>query len=277
MTAALVITGFATVMGLAVGSFLNVVVYRVPAGLSVVAPASACPRCGHAIRARDNVPVLSWALLGGRCRDCTAPISARYPLVELATAALFALVVVRFGPALAAARDGRSAAVATIELVAMLYLMSISVALTLIDLDVHRLPNAIVLPAYPVLAALLLATSALSGDWGSLLRAGVGLVVLGGVYLLLALVVPGGMGLGDVKLAGVLGLVLAYLGWGPLAVGAFGAFVLGGTFAIGLMVVGRARRGSGIPFGPWMLGGAWLGVFSGQSLLDGYLRIIGLA
>jgi leader peptidase (prepilin peptidase)/N-methyltransferase len=277
VTAAVMVVGFAAATGLAIGSFLNVVVHRVPAGLSVVAPASACPRCGHEIRARDNVPVLSWAVLRGRCRDCAAPISVRYPLVELATAALFALVVLRFGPALLAATDAREAAVATTVLVAMLYLMAVSVALTLIDLDVHRLPNAIVLPAYPVLAALLTAASALSGDWGALLRAGVGLAVLGGGYLALALVVPGGMGLGDVKLAGVLGLSLAYLGWGPLAVGAFGAFLLGGSFAIGLMVAGRAKRGSGIPFGPWMLGGAWLGVFIGQSVLDGYLRIIGLA
>lgn len=277
MTAAVMVVGFAAATGLAIGSFLNVVVHRVPAGLSVVAPASACPRCGHAIRARDNVPVLSWAVLRGQCRDCAEPISVRYPLVELATAALFALVVLRFGPALLAATDAREAAVATAVLVAMLYLMAVSVALALIDLDVHRLPNAIVLPAYPVLAALLTAASAFSGDWGALLRAGVGLAVLGGGYLALALVVPGGMGLGDVKLAGVLGLVLAYLGWGPLAVGAFGAFLLGGSFAIGLMVAGRAKRGSGIPFGPWMLGGAWLGVFIGQSVLDGYLRIIGLA
>lgn len=277
MTAAVVIVGFVAVIGLAVGSFLNVVVYRVPAGLSVVAPASACPRCGHEIRPRDNVPVLSWLLLRGRCRDCATPISSRYPIVELVTAGFFALVVLRFGPAVAAAQDGRVAAIATIELVAMLYLMAISVALALIDLDVHRLPNAIVLPAYPVLAVLLAAATVLSGDWGALLRAALGLVVLGGLYFLLAMAVPGGMGFGDVKLAGVLGLVLAYLGWGPLAVGAFGAFLLGGTFAIGLMVVGRAKRGSGIPFGPWMLGGAWLGVFFGEPVLSGYLRIIGLA
>jgi len=277
MTAALPVVLLAAVVGLAVGSFLNVVVYRVPAGMSVVAPASACPRCGHDIRARDNVPVVSWLALRGRCRDCATPISVRYPLVELATAVLFTLVVLRFGPALANAHDGLTAAIASIELVAMLYLMAISVALTLIDLDVHRLPNALVLPAYPVIAVLLTAAATLSGDWGALLRAAVGLLALGGGYLVLAVAVPGGMGLGDVKLAGVLGLALAYLGWGPLAVGAFGAFLLGGTFAIGLMVAGRAKRGSGIPFGPWMLGGAWLGVFVGQFVADGYLRIIGLA
>lgn len=275
MTLAVVL--LAAVLGLAVGSFLNVVVHRVPKGLSVVAPASACPGCGHGIRPRDNVPVVSWLVLRGRCRDCAAPISARYPLVELATAALFAVVAGVTVPGLGLATDGRAAATTVVALVALLYLMAISIALALIDAEVHRLPNAIVLPAYPVLAALLVTSSALSGDWAALGRAGTGLVVLGGAYLLLALAVPGGMGLGDVKLAGVLGMVLAYLGWGPLTVGAFGAFVLGGTFAIGLMVSGRARRGSGVPFGPWMLGGAWLGVFAGQPLLDGYLRIIGLA
>ncbi|MEK6309086.1 MAG: prepilin peptidase [Curtobacterium sp.] len=277
MIAAIPVTVLGAVLGLVVGSFLNVVVHRVPAGLSVVAPASSCPRCGHDIRARDNVPVVSWVLLRGRCRDCSTRISARYPLVESATAVLFFLVVVGLGPALVEARDGFAAAAATAQLVAMLYLMATSVALTLIDLDVHRLPNALVLPAYPVIAVLLAASSALDGDWPALLRGLIGLVVLGGAYLVLAVAVPGGMGLGDVKLAGVLGLVLAYLGWGPLAVGAFGAFVLGGSFAIGLMVLGRAKRGSGIPFGPWMLGGAWLGVFLGRTLADGYLRIIGLA
>ncbi|QWS33404.1 prepilin peptidase [Curtobacterium aetherium] len=275
MTLAVVL--LAAVLGLAVGSFLNVVVHRVPNGLSVVAPASACPGCGHGIRPRDNVPVVSWLVLRGRCRDCAAPISARYPLVELATAALFAVVAGVTVPGLGPVPDGRAAATTVVALVALLYLMAISIALALIDAEVHRLPNAIVLPAYPVLAVLLVTSSALSGDWAALGRAGTGLVVLGGAYLLLALAVPGGMGLGDVKLAGVLGMVLAYLGWGPLTVGAFGAFVLGGTFAIGLMVSGRARRGSGVPFGPWMLGGAWLGVFAGQPLLDGYLRIIGLA
>jgi leader peptidase (prepilin peptidase)/N-methyltransferase len=272
-----VIVLVAAVLGLAVGSFLNVVVYRVPNGQSVVAPASACPRCGHEIRPRDNVPVLSWLVLRGRCRDCSAPISARYPFVEATTAALFALVAGLVVPALDTAAPGLSVAVPVIVLIALLYLMAISIALTLIDVDVHRLPNAIVLPAYPVLAVLLAASSAMSGDWVALGRAGIGLAALGAMYLALALAVPGGMGLGDVKLAGVLGMVLAYLGWGPLAVGAFGAFVLGGTFAIGLMVAGRARRRTGIPFGPWMLAGAWLGVFAGQPLLDGYLRIIGLA
>ena len=268
-----VLTGFTAVLGLLIGSFLNVVVHRVPAGMSVVRPASACPRCGHEIRGIDNVPVLSWLVLRGRCRDCSAPISARYPAVELATAVLFAVVGIAFVPTVLA--DDRPVGSLAV-LVALLYLMAISVALALIDTDTHRLPNAIVLPAYAVVAVLLTGASVVSGDWAALLRALVGLVGLVGLYLVLALAVTGGMGLGDVKLAGVLGFVLAYLGWGPLAVGASAAFQLGGTFSIALLLSGRAGRRSGIPFGPWMLAGAWLGIFLGPTIWAAYLGALGL-
>lgn len=269
------------VLGLAIGSFLNVVVYRVPAGISVVAPASSCPGCGHEIRRRDNVPVVSWLLLRARCRDCSAPISARYPLVEAATGLLFVAVAMfsmlaPWSP-LAGLDGTRGLVRGALLLAAFLYLMAISVSLTLIDLDTHTLPNRIVLPAYIMLPLLLLAASTVSGDWAAALRGLIGLVVLGFVYLALALAVPGGMGLGDVKLAGVLGFVLAYLGWGPLAVGSFGAFLLGGTFAIVLLVVRRAGRRSGIPFGPWMLAGAWLGIAVGAPVWDLYLGVLGLA
>ncbi|PYY41531.1 A24 family peptidase [Curtobacterium sp. MCPF17_046] len=266
-------TGSTAVLGLLIGSFLNVVVYRVPAGMSVARPASACPRCGHEIRGIDNVPVLSWLVLRGRCRDCSAPISVRYPAVELTTAVLFGVVALAFAPA----GIGNGAAVGRVAVLsALLYLMAASVALALIDLDTHRLPNAIVLQAYAVLAVLLSGASVLTGDWGALVRAVVGLAGLGGVYLVLALAVPGGMGLGDVKLAGVLGFVLAYLGWGPLAVGASAAFLLGGTFSIVLLLSGRAGRRSGIPFGPWMLAGAWTGIFLGPTIWAAYLGALGL-
>lgn len=268
-----VITGATALMGLLVGSFLNVVVHRVPAGISVVRPPSACPGCGHEIRGFDNVPVLSWLALRGRCRDCRAPISARYPAVELATAVLFAVVAVVFVPTIT---DGGSSAGGAGLLLALLYLMAISVALALIDIDTHRLPNVIVLPAYVVVVVLLGGASAMTGDWAAFVRAGIGLVGLGTVYLALALAVPGGMGMGDVKLAGVLGFVLAYLGWGPLAVGAFAAFLLGGTFSLVLMSTGRAGRRSGIPFGPWMLAGAWLGIFLGPVIWAAYLGALGL-
>ena len=252
--------GVLGVVGLLIGSFLNVVVWRVPRGLSVVSPASACPSCETTIRARDNVPVASWLALRGRCRDCATAISARYPLVELGTAVLFVLVGVRLGV------DG--------ALPAFLYLAAIGVALALIDLDFHRLPDAIVLPAYPVLAVLLTAAAAVSGDWGALLRAAVGGAVLWALYFVLMVAKPGGMGFGDVKLAGVLGLALGWLGWGSLVVGGFGAFLLGGVFSVVLLLTGRASRSSGIPFGPWMLAGAAVGVAVGERLWQGYLALI---
>lgn len=261
------------VLGLAVGSFLNVVVYRVPAGLSVVTPASACPGCGHGIRRRDNVPVLSWLLLRARCRDCGTSISARYPIVELVTGVAFVLVLLRFAPTTTEARGVVSG---VLVLAAFVYLMAVSVALAAIDLDTSRLPNAITYPSAVVVVVLLGAAAIVSGDPTPLVRAAVGALVLGAAYLALALAVPGGMGLGDVKLAVILGFVLAYLGWGPLAVGAFAAFVLGGTFAIGLLVVRRGARRIGIPFGPWMLAGAWLGVFFGEGLWRAYLGVLGL-
>jgi len=269
---AVVLVGLAGFFGLLIGSFLNVVVYRVPAGLSVVRPASACPSCGHEIRGVDNIPVVSWLVLRAACRDCGSRISARYPLVEAATGVLFAVVA-----AVVIARTGAgSVATVSVSLVAMLYLMAITVALALIDLDTHRLPDAIVLPAYVVLLVLLAVCSATTGDWSALFRGVIGMLVLAVGYFALAVAVPGGMGMGDVKLAGVLGLVLAYLGWGPLAVGAFGGFALGAIFAIGLVAARRAGRGSGIPFGPWMLAGAWVGIFAGDGIWSAYLGLIGL-
>lgn len=271
--------GFVAVFGALIGSFLNVVVYRVPAGRSIVSPPSACGSCGTGIRPYDNIPVVSWLVLRGRCRSCRSAISARYPLVEAATGVAFAFVAWWFwaGPQAPAGRGGAALAAGVLEVVAYLYFAAISIALALIDLDTHRLPNAIVLPSYLVGAALLGTASALSGDGGALLGAAVGGAVLYAVYLLLALVYPGGMGFGDVKLAGVVGVFLGYLGWGPLIVGAFAAFVLGGLFALALVAARRARRGSGIPFGPWMLAGAWLGILAGPTIWNAYLALLGLA
>jgi len=257
------LVAFAALLGLVVGSFLNVVVWRVPRGESVVAPPSACPACGHRIRPRDNVPVVSWLLLGGRCRDCRAPISVRYPLVEASTAVLFALVAWWLGTSWA--------------LPAFLYLAAVSVALWLIDIDVHRLPDAIVLPSYPVTIVLLAVASwAPDGesDWSALLRAALAAAVLLAFYFVLVVIHPAGMGLGDVKLAGVLGLYLGWVGWSAVVVGAFSAFLLGGVFGLVLMVAGRAGRRTAIPFGPWMLLGAAVGLVAGPSVTDAYLRLL---
>lgn len=250
-----------SVAGLLIGSFLNVVVHRVPRAESLIRPPSACPHCGHRIRPWDNVPVLSWLWLRGRCRDCAAPISPRYPVVEAATAALFALVVVRFG--------------LTWELPAFLYLAAIAVALALIDLDSHRLPNVIVLPSYVVGAALLVAAAAAAGQWDDLVRAGIGLAVLWAFYFLLLVVYPPGMGFGDVKLAGLLGMYLGWVGWGALLVGAFAAFLVGGLVSLVLVAARRADRKTAIPFGPWMLTGAALGIGWGEQVWSGYLSVIG--
>lgn len=268
----IVIAILAGTFGSVIGSFLNVVIYRLPLGKSIVAPPSACGSCGHEIRARDNVPLVSWLLLRGKCRDCAAPISVRYPLVEAGTAALFVAVALRFA---APFDSGRSIAVTLLTVLAFVYLASISVALGLIDADTKTLPDRIVLPSYLVGGALLAAASLTAGDPGALLRASIGLAVLFAVYFVIALV-SGGMGFGDVKLAGVLGMYLAWLGWDTFAVGAIGGFIVGGLYGVALIVARKAKRGSSVPFGPWMLVGAWLGVLWGEPIASGYLSLVGL-
>jgi leader peptidase (prepilin peptidase) / N-methyltransferase len=248
---------FVAVLGLIIGSFLNVVIWRVPRGESIAHPPSHCPACGSAVRPRDNVPVASWLLLKGRCRDCGAPISSRYPLVEAGTAIVFVVL---------AARIGLEA-----ELPAFLYLGAIGVALTLIDVDVKRLPNVIVLPSYVVALVLLGAAALFDGELGPYLRAGLGMSALFGFYFVLALVYPAGMGFGDVKLAGVLGIYLGWLGWAEVVTGAFLGFLLGGVVGMSLMATRKAGRKSQIPFGPFMLVGALIAILSGGALADLYL------
>jgi len=248
------------IFGLAIGSFLNVVIWRVPRGESIVTPPSACPRCGHRIRARDNLPVVSWLVLSARCRDCGESISGRYPMVEAATGVLFVLVALRIGWSAA--------------LPAYLYLAALGLSLALIDLDTHRLPDALVLPAYPVMGVLLAVASWAEGDWSALLRAVIGGVVLWALYFVLMMVRSGGMGFGDVKLAGVLGAGLGWLGWGSLVVGGFAAFLLGGVYAVGLLATRRAGRASRVPFGPWMVLGAAVGVAVGEPLWAAYLDVV---
>lgn len=259
------------VLGVLIGSFLNVVIYRVPLGKSIVFPPSACTHCGAVIKPRDNVPLISWLVLRGRCRECGGGISLRYPLVELSTGLLFAAAAFRFSIPFDAP-TGVVAATAVL-LVAALYFAAISVALAGIDLDVHKLPNSIVLPSYIVIGALLTVASVIYGDFSQLLRAAIAGGVLFAAYFVMALVYPGGMGFGDVKLAGVIGIILGFLGWGTLIVGAFSAFLFGGIFGVALVVGSKADRKSGIPFGPWMLAGAWLGIFIGERIWNGYLGL----
>jgi leader peptidase (prepilin peptidase)/N-methyltransferase len=255
-----VLLAVAGVLGLLVGSFLNVVIWRVPRGESVVHPRSACPGCGEAIAPYDNVPVLSWLLLRGRCRDCGAVISARYPAVELATAAVFVVLALRIG--------------ADAALPAYLYLGAVGVALAVIDIDHKRLPDVLTLPSYLVGVGLLAIAALIdAGPW-PLIRGLIGMGALFTFYLLLVLIYPAGMGLGDVKLSGVLGLYLGFIGWGALVVGAFAAFVIGGVVGAGMLLAGAGRKAK-IPFGPYMLAGALVGVLAGTPLWHAYLHGLG--
>ncbi|WP_167050532.1 A24 family peptidase [Salinibacterium sp. ZJ77] len=270
-----IIVGVIGLVGAAVGSFLNVVIWRVPRGLSIVSPASACPACGAPIRAVDNVPVVSWIALGARCRGCSAPISARYPTVEIVTAVLFALVAVwRVSSLLDASAAEMLQGV--LELAALLVLAGCSVALSAIDLDVHRLPNPVVLFLAVSLLVLLGAAAIFSGDLGALLRAVTAGAAAFALLFIVAFIKPDGMGFGDVKLAGALGIVLGYFGWSAVVVGFFAAFMLGGVAGIILLALRKAARGTGIPFGPWLIAGAWVGIVAGDHLARLYLAAVGL-
>ncbi|MDR7113312.1 leader peptidase (prepilin peptidase)/N-methyltransferase [Microbacterium trichothecenolyticum] len=279
----------AGILGLLIGSFLNVVAYRVPAKVSLMRE-SRCPHCDAAIKPWHNVPVLGWIALRGKCANCKAPISARYPIVEAVTGIAFAVVtwwgLVAYEGLLGMnlseylllpTVDGtvQPADVWAVGLViaAFLYFAAISIVLTLIDLETHRLPNSIVLPSYLVSGLLFTVAAWLTGEWGLLLGAGVGMAVLYLFYFLLRAARPGGMGGGDVKLAGVIGIYLGWLGWGALAVGAFAAFLYGGVFGIALMLLRRAGRKTAIPFGPWMILGAWTGVFAGEAVGKWYVDL----
>jgi leader peptidase (prepilin peptidase)/N-methyltransferase len=276
------ITAFAGVLGLVIGSFLNVVAYRVPAGISLLRE-SRCPACDAPVRWWQNVPVLSWMLLRGRCASCRVPISLRYPLVELLTGVAFAGVALwwavssglgeRVPVASPDALWSGPVAAQLAVLAAYLWFTASGIVLTVIDLDVRRLPHAITGTALGVCAALLALACVLGADWMAFARAALGAAGMYLFYALLRLVRPDGMGGGDVRLAAVVGLMLGWLGWGPLLVGAFAAFVLGGVFGVALLIGGRAGRRSAIPFGPWIVIGAWVGVLAGDALAGAYLSL----
>lgn len=249
------------VFGLLIGSFLNVVAYRVPRGESVVHPRSRCPGCGNEIAARDNIPILSWLILRGRCRNCGEPISWRYPAVELLTAVVFVALTVAIGPAW--------------ELPAYLYLGAVGVALAVIDIDTQKLPNVLTLPSYPVALVLLLIPTVADGAWDSYIRAIFGGLALCAFYFCLWFIYPRGMGLGDVKLAGVLGMYLGWLGWSYVLVGGFLGFVLGTLVSIPLIMFRKAGRKTKIPFGPFMLAGTLLAILWGGQMWDWYKSLMG--
>ena len=253
-----VIVAVCVVLGLIVGSFLNVVIHRVPRKESVVSPPSACPSCGTRIAARDNIPVVSWLLLKGRCRTCGAPISARYPLIEALTAAVFAGVGAHFGRAW--------------ELPAFLVLAATLIAVAFIDLEHYIVPNRILNAALFLGVPLLVLAAAADDRWSDFRGALIGGVL--GLALLLAihLVNPRGMGMGDVKLAGVEGLYLGFLGLRHVLFGLFLGFLLGSVGGILLIATRIRSRRDHIPFAPFLAAGALLAVFVGNGFLDWYGR-----
>lgn len=250
----------AGLLGLLVGSFLNVVVWRLPRGESLAHPGSHCPACGHPIRPYDNIPVVSWLVLRGSCRDCGARISARYPLVELVTGIAFALTAAVVGW--------------SVLLPYALWFVAACIAMVLIDVEHHRLPNSLTLSTYLVVLLGLAVTAAVDGHWPDFGRAVLGGLALALAYAVLALFFPRGMGWGDVKLAASLGTVMAWAGWGALVVGGFGAFLLGAVWGVGAILAGRAGRKSALPFGPFMILAAMLAVWGGSAVANWYADLI---
>lgn len=236
--------------GLIIGSFLTVVAHRVPRGESVVGGRSHCPACGAQIAAYDNVPVLSWLSLRGHARCCGAPISARYPLTELALGLLFVAT------ALALPNDPG-------QVVLGLVFVTMLVAITVTDLERRIIPNKILVVAAIIALAIVAAT-----DPASLPERAIAAGAAGGLLFAAALAYPRGMGLGDVKLAAVMGLFL-----GRNVAPAILVALLAGS-VVGLAMIARhgaAARKRAIPFGPFLALGGLAGLFAGDELVDWYL------
>jgi leader peptidase (prepilin peptidase) / N-methyltransferase len=245
-------------LGLVFGSFLTVAIHRIPAGESLVRPRSRCPSCGTPLRNVDNVPILSWLVLRGRCHACHARISAVYPLTELACGALFVAVALVY-------EDPWQA-------VLLAPFSGLLVAISVIDIRHYRIPNLLVYPAV-LISAVFIVVGDLAGGHLDALRALVGFLAYGVGLLIVALIAPRGMGMGDVKLAGLIGLVLGSIGLGLVGVAAGAGILFGGVGAIVALILGGTRK-TRVPYGPFMAAGALLSVFVGQQIADAYLRLL---
>jgi leader peptidase (prepilin peptidase)/N-methyltransferase len=246
-------------LGLAVGSFLNVVIYRVPRNQSIVSPRSACPLCGAPIRERDNIPVVSWLLLRGRCRDCGGVVSARYPIVELTCGILFAGTAAKFG--------------FKWDLPAYLVFFAGLLALSCIDIELLVLPKKIVYPLLISVFALFVMAAAATGEWHDLLVAmscGAGWFI---VFFAMNLISPRVLGFGDVRLAPLLGLALGWLGVGYALLGFFAANVIGAAVGVVLILMKRMSRSDRIPYGVFLALGCVVSVFAGAQLLSPFMHL----
>jgi leader peptidase (prepilin peptidase)/N-methyltransferase len=247
----------AAIFGLIIGSFLNVCIHRLPASQSIATPRSRCPQCGHLIRAWDNIPVLSYVLLKGRCRDCGAAISARYPLVEMLSGAFAAMTVVRFG-------FGWTALI-------LYALIAAFLVITFIDIDHRIIPDVITLPGIPI---------GLAASFGpgiiSPLESVLGILSGGGSLFLVAWVYQTvtkreGMGGGDIKLLGMIG---AFIGWKGVLFTIFVASLTGTLAGMALIVRRREGMKLAVPFGPFLAAGAIAYLFTGVEIMRWYLRSI---
>ncbi len=241
--------------GLAVGSFLTVLIHRLPEKRSVITPRSACPGCGTVLANRDNVPVISWLLLRGKCRTCGMRISPVYPITELATGVLFVAAALHFHDPWVA--------------VMMCLFLALMPVVIVIDVRHRIIPNALTYPAligFPVF----IIVAWLFGARVDPVRAAVGFLAYGGGVLLVALV-SGGMGMGDVKLTAVIGAVLGSLGLRYVGVAAALAIVVGGVVGVVALARGAGRK-SAIPFGPAIAAGAMAAAFFGGPIADAYLK-----
>ena len=239
--------------GLAIGSFLNVVIYRVPKGMSIVSPRSACPSCGTQLLERDNVPVVSWLILRGRCRHCQEPISIRYPLVELACAGLFAGTAARFGYDWA--------------LPAFLVLFAGLLALSVIDVETLLLPKKIVWPLSVLVGALFVLAAAVTGYWHDLLVGVICGAAWFGLFFVMNLASPRLLGFGDVRLAPVLGLALGWLGVRYVVLGFLAGNFIGAVIGIVLIATKRMGRQQQMPYGVFLAVGCAVAVFAGPEIL----------
>jgi leader peptidase (prepilin peptidase) / N-methyltransferase len=247
--------------GLLLGSFLNVVIYRVPLGESIVSPGSRCTNCGHELTWYENVPVLAWIVLRARCRMCKSSISVRYPLVEASTAALFAL---------AAARIDR-----WVELVAYLVAFAGLLALSAIDIDVQRVPVSVLYPTLATTAVLLGIAAGIEDRWDDFGRALIGAAIGFALLRIIHAVSPRSMGYGDVRLAILCGLILGWHGLTYVIVGLYGAFVLGTVIGVVLIAVGRGKFGKAIPFAPYLAAGAIYVSLYGEPLANATKKLWG--
>ena len=250
----------AALLGLVFGSFGSVVAHRVPRRESIVGGRSKCPRCDHVLSAAENVPVFSYLWQGGRCRHCAAHISARYPAIEVANAVLFGLSAWKFG--------------LTVAAVVFAGFFWVLLVLSVIDIDHHLLPTRIVMPAFVAGWAGLALAGLVAGEPHRLAGALIGSVLFGGFIFAIAFAYPAGMGLGDVRLAFVLGSFLGYLGGaGVVLVGMFLSFLLGALIGVVAMKVTGGTRKMQVPFGPSLALGTVVAVFAGGPLLDAYLNL----